>query len=84
MIVFVLGNLTQKIIHLGRYLLVKFLLWIVYVSMIQKNAISFKNPTNPGLVCGGEYSGSAVLVASTYADFALGIETIGEIRVFLL
>ncbi|CAN6274384.1 unnamed protein product [Urochloa humidicola] len=39
------------------------------------------NPASPSLVPGGSCSGSAVAVAAQLADFALGTDTIGDVRI---
>nr|CAB3451126.1 unnamed protein product [Digitaria exilis] len=39
------------------------------------------NPASPSLVPGGSCSGSAVSVAAQLADFALGTDTIGDVRI---
>lgn len=39
------------------------------------------NPRNPAFVCGGSSSGSAVAVAAGLADFAIGTDTAGSVRI---
>lgn len=39
------------------------------------------NPHDPGYVCGGSSSGSAVAVAAGLADFAIGTDTAGSVRI---
>ncbi|KAG2654141.1 hypothetical protein PVAP13_1NG495500 [Panicum virgatum] len=39
------------------------------------------NPASPSLVPGGSCSGAAVAVAAQLADFALGTDTIGDVRI---
>lgn len=49
--------------------------------LIEGGETIFRNPVKAGMVTGGEYSGSAVLVRASMADFALAVDTVGGARV---
>lgn len=50
-------------------------------SLIELNAEVFRNPEKDGTMTGGSLSGSAVMVRASLTDFAVGVDTVGDLRV---
>jgi len=50
-------------------------------TLIESGDGVFRNPEKVGTVTGGEYSGCAILVRASMADFALAVDTVGGARI---